>query len=1168
MKKIPLFTVTLTVLALGLVLSDAFASDTADLVLQTRRAAGPLAFNPAGTLLATGRAVWDVQSGKMLRYFSGRMAGDAFGAAFDKTGQWFAAAGQPHCIEVWNASSGEEKYFFDDFKASVTAIAFAPDRNSLAGVDESGALAMYDIDTGKQLWKIAAHAFDATSLAISPDGAVIATAGYAEKAPPEDASNNWQDRDKARRAREIKLWDAATGRALSTYALEPRLNSMKVFFSSDGKFLIAQTPYPLDSQILAIKNGKLSPASWDGLQSIEAISDDGYLVAHYVAVPGSLDGEVKIWDRRKKQDIQTLPGASHLLFAPHGQSAALGFGGFGGGVVYLFNLASGQEERRFSGQVQRLDQCVAGASGTILATVHEDGWDGGRIVQLWNGRNGQQTFRLDARKSIQALALSDDEKLVFAAAKNDDPKTTPGGNKIFVWDTDGGKLRTSFVAETEALGDDHAQTLAVSPDGNMLAIGTWSLGKDFSPNEAGGKDDTYQISLWDWASHKLLKVLSGHKARLTAMVFSSDGKVLFSASDDETIRAWDVASGTENWQVLAHDPRPSKNDAPCEIRLALSPDGNMLAAGLNRGTIKIFDAASGRETASLAGHDGEVSEQIGYDGGVLDLCFAPDGKTLYSSGWDARWCVWEIPSGKLEREQAADYWKTLQIVPGNRLITANYDGLIEWRNAVDGKLIATLAPSENGGGVVVTPRGYYQANREALGVVGYRVGAHAYGFEQFDLYFNQPAQVLRAFGDADPVLLAAYDAAYEKRLRKMGVPLSKGAQAAPPADVPEVSLDTKLLSATTDKARITIPFQARVTGGASSLKRLLVWVNGVPSRFRINGAPIESAGLELPEATREYSGAIEVELSSFGGGRNKIEVAVQSGDGVESRHEVFEVTYKAPLHFPDLYIAVVGVSEYADASYNLTYAAKDAGDMAKLWESQAEKWNEVHVRRLLDDDATHANILQLREFLAASHPDDEVIVFFSGHGLLDDKDNYYFATHDIDFSHPEKNGLSYDAIENLVDSIPARRKLVMMDTCHSGEVDDDDLQAIGTIAAKDGNVTGKGTQVHRTRPDGGKPASLMLPELFADLRRGSGAQVIAASGGLQFSFESPQWNNGVFTYSVLEGLKTRAADEDKNGKITVSELRDYVAGKVLNLTHGRQRPVARQENLESDFEVF
>lgn len=80
--------------------------------------------------------------------------------------------------------------------------------------------------------------------------------------------------------------------------------------------------------------------------------------------------------------------------------------------------------------------------------------------------------------------------------------------------------------------------------------------------------------------------------------------------------------------------------------------------------------------------------------------------------------------------------------------------------------------------------------------------------------------------------------------------------------------------------------------------------------------------------------------------------------------------------------------------------------------------------------------------------------------------------------------------------------------------------------------------------------------------------VISSASGVEFAFESPEWKNGVFTYSLLEGLRTQSADKNKDGQVIVSELRDYVIEKVKKLTNGKQTPTSRQENLEFDFRIY
>jgi len=60
------------------------------------------------------------------------------------------------------------------------------------------------------------------------------------------------------------------------------------------------------------------------------------------------------------------------------------------------------------------------------------------------------------------------------------------------------------------------------------------------------------------------------------------------------------------------------------------------------------------------------------------------------------------------------------------------------------------------------------------------------------------------------------------------------------------------------------------------------------------------------------------------------------------------------------------------------------------------------------------------------------------------------------------------------------------------------------------------------------------------------------------------WNNRLFTYGLLEGLKTRNSDLNKDGNTTISEVRSYVIIKVEELTKGGQYRTSRAENLEWD----
>src|SRR5205823_5601334 len=116
----------------------------------------------------------------------------------------------------------------------------------------------------------------------------------------------------------------------------------------------------------------------------------------------------------------------------------------------------------------------------------------------------------------------------------------------------------------------------------------------------------------------------------------------------------------------------------------------------------------------------------------------------------------------------------------------------------------------------------------------------------------------------------------------------------------------------------------------------------------------------------------------------------------------------------DLYVVAVGVSDYVNPRFRLAYADKDARDLADLFEARRDRFGAVKVLRVLDRDATRENILKAADFLKPARVDDQVVVFFAGHGLLDAKLDYYFATADTDFADPAARALPYEAIEGLL----------------------------------------------------------------------------------------------------------------------------------------------------------
>lgn len=133
-----------------------------------------------------------------------------------------------------------------------------------------------------------------------------------------------------------------------------------------------------------------------------------------------------------------------------------------------------------------------------------------------------------------------------------------------------------------------------------------------------------------------LIVQTGHTKDINSVAFSPDGKTLASGSGDETIKLWDVESGTELRTLLGHKH--------FVYSVAFAPDGKTLASGSADKTVKLWDVESGKEIRTFAGHTDWVTS----------IEFSSNGKKLASAngGESTTTRVWDVETGELLRSFA------------------------------------------------------------------------------------------------------------------------------------------------------------------------------------------------------------------------------------------------------------------------------------------------------------------------------------------------------------------------------------------------------------------------------------------------------------------------------------------------------------------------------------
>jgi WD40 repeat protein len=326
-----------------------------------------VAFAPDGSTLATAShdqtiALWKTTTGAKVGELLGHRGG-VNAVAYSPDGQLLASGSDDKTARIWQAATGKELHQFQGHKLGVTTVAFTPDSKTLAagagGTPDlimsgmrmpDGAIWLWDIAAAKPVHVLEAKAGRVNSVAFSPDGRILASAG------PDEAM--------------IHLWDPKTGKAIGKLESDPEPATpptmaegiTRIVFSPDGKTLVSVSRYRYPGNIRAIDDKKTREVRVVRLWEVATLKERLQIRVPFHASESSRD------ERRNE--------ITCAAFSADGQVLILGKKD---GDIALWHIPAGKEIRLMRAHHDLVTAVVLAPDGRTFATASED-----TTALLWN----------------------------------------------------------------------------------------------------------------------------------------------------------------------------------------------------------------------------------------------------------------------------------------------------------------------------------------------------------------------------------------------------------------------------------------------------------------------------------------------------------------------------------------------------------------------------------------------------------------------------------------------------------------------------------------------------------------------------------------------------------------------------------------------------------------
>jgi len=550
--------------------------------------------------------------------------------------------------------------------------------------------------------------------------------------------------------------------------------------------------------------------------------------------------------------------------------------------------------------------------------------------------------------------------------------TTGSDNNIIIWNANSGIIYRTLAGLKKRPNIAH-----LSADSKILV--------------SAGEDNN--LTIWDPVTLKITATFTGHQGPVKSLDISPDGKYMASGSTDHTIRIWDINSGNLVYELKGHKKEVTS--------LQFSPDGKKLISGSADQNIILWDVINGSVITTREAHKGWIR----------CVRFSQDGKIIGSCGDDKLIKIWNVPElnslSTLKGHQ--DWVQSIDFTPdGKNMISGGHDQVIILWSVHSGEI---LHKSEKQGQIVLSV--------DINPVRPDFISASLLSEELKTWALSGLDQAWSITGSNTQITVLPEEKEAEKNINQ---------------EIDEAQEEVE----TTNLYPLIEIYSPSFTGNSTICNQPEILIIGrISDPEGVNAFLINNTPARLSEA-----GVFQQNMSLIKG-NNKIELVAINQKGIMKKKSlVVECTSDnaGSVHpiTPDIqngkyYALIIGINEYQDEGIlDLERPIADADSLYNVLVSHYsfEKENIIFLKNPVLDQI----ILSLDELGRKLTTNDNLLIFYAGHGHWDDKGEIgYWLPSDAEMYSTVK-WFRNSTLRDFIGSIQTRHTILIADACFSGAI--------------------------------------------------------------------------------------------------------------------------------------